>query len=215
MGPNTQHRESKKKNVSLCEQTWLWFIHPKNCNLSTLNCSTIYLSILNRSDYTVTPAVPFHLWWVTLEPHNPFSSPPLTIPLSKAQCHLGGRLTVNLNTQREMSLNPKSCPGVSWFIGSRLYGVLCNTDELHEKKNDMGRGGGWGNHRWLIRLRVWLPDQVTLQHCHYKNTPASDFKSHSAIGNKVLDLANGQYLKDSWYCILIYACMHHLSGDGT
>lgn len=60
-------------------------------------------------------------------------------------------------------------------------------------------GVGWGNHRWLIHLRVWLPDQVTLQHCHYKNTPARDFKSHRAIGNKVSDLADGQCQKDSWY----------------
>lgn len=55
---------------------------------------------------------------------------------------------------------------------------------------------------WTIHLRVWLPDPVTLHCCHYKKTPSWELKSHGAIGNKVLDLADGQHQKDSWSIVL-------------
>lgn len=201
-GQKSQHRESKKTSTYVNKHGFDSFIR-KTVISPHLTVPLFISPFLTEPIILLLLAVPFYHWWVTLEPQSPFSNPPLTIPVSKVQrVTVGGKLSVNLNPQREMSLNPKSCPGVSWFIGPRLYSVLCNTDELLRKR--MTRVGR-AEHRWLIHLRVWLPNRVTLRHCHDKNTPASNFKSHSAIGNKVLELADGQCQKDSWYIDL---CLH-------
>lgn len=95
-----------------------------------------------------------------------------------------------------MSLNPKSCPGVRWFIGLHLQ--CCVTLMSYMRKRMMWVGGGPPVNNTPFFSFFFLNNTSESLASRPGDVTALPLQENSAIGNKVLDPADGQHQKDSW-----------------